>query len=77
MTKQIAVRLPEDLVAFVDDAVASGSAPSRASVVKGALERERRRLAAERDATILAAHGGHSELEALARFTAAVPGPRT
>lgn len=76
MTKQIAVRLPEDLVAFVDDAVASGSAPSRASVVKGALERERRRLAAERDAAILAAHGGHSELEALARFAAAVPGPR-
>ena len=41
MSKQIAVRLPDDLVAFVDSAVADGRGASRAAVVTGALERER------------------------------------
>jgi Arc/MetJ-type ribon-helix-helix transcriptional regulator len=54
MTTQIAVRLPDELVAFVDGQVQSGSATSRAAVVARALERERRRLAAERDAAIYA-----------------------
>jgi Arc/MetJ-type ribon-helix-helix transcriptional regulator len=40
MSKQIAVRLPEDLVRFVDEIVAAGDQPSRAAVVTKALERE-------------------------------------
>jgi Arc/MetJ-type ribon-helix-helix transcriptional regulator len=66
MSKQIAVRLPDDLVAFVDALVGSGVEPSRAAVVMRALERERRRAIAERDAEILARSGGHPELEGLA-----------
>jgi Arc/MetJ-type ribon-helix-helix transcriptional regulator len=54
MSKQIAVRLPDELVQFVDRAVTSGYARSRAGVVTRALEREHRRAVAERDAEILA-----------------------
>jgi Arc/MetJ-type ribon-helix-helix transcriptional regulator len=54
MSKQIAVRLPDELVDFVDEIVNSGARRSRASVVTRALERERRRVIAERDAQILA-----------------------
>ncbi len=50
MNRQIAVRIPEELVEFVDELVTSGQARSRAAAVTGALERERRRAVAERDA---------------------------
>lgn len=70
MSIQIAVRLPDDLVAFVDERVGAGLEPSRAAVVTRALERERRRALAERDAQILAASGPDQDLEALAAFAA-------
>ncbi|HUA49709.1 MAG TPA: YlcI/YnfO family protein [Solirubrobacteraceae bacterium] len=70
MTKQIAVRLPDELVAFVDAVVESGRQPSRAAVVTRSLERERRRLAAERDAEILIASGPDPELAGLAEYAA-------
>jgi antitoxin MazE3 len=73
MSKQIAVRLAEELVEFVDQAVASGSASSRASLVTRALERERRRTAAEADAAILARVGPDPELAGLAEHAAGVP----
>jgi Arc/MetJ-type ribon-helix-helix transcriptional regulator len=66
MNKQIAVRLPEELVAFVDDIVDSGKERSRAAVVTMALERERRRTVAARDAEILARTGSDPELVKLA-----------
>ena len=50
MSTQIAVRLPDEMVAFLDRAVAAGEAPSRAALVTSALEREMRRLVAEHDA---------------------------
>lgn len=53
MTKQIAVRLPNDIVEFVDGLVSEGKANSRAAVVSRALERERRRAVAARDVAIL------------------------
>jgi Arc/MetJ-type ribon-helix-helix transcriptional regulator len=71
MAKQIAVRLPDDLVAFVDDLVGSGAERSRAAVVSRALERERRRAIAARDAEILAKAGPHPDLEPLAEYAAA------
>jgi Arc/MetJ-type ribon-helix-helix transcriptional regulator len=55
VTTQIAVRLPDDLVAFVDQLVNDGRAASRAAVVSRALHRELRREVAARDAAILAA----------------------
>jgi Arc/MetJ-type ribon-helix-helix transcriptional regulator len=70
MSKQIAVRLPDDLVDFVDEVVGSGTARSRAMVVTRALERERRRAAAERDARILAGSGPDPELAGLAEHAA-------
>lgn len=70
MTIQIAVRLPDDIVAFVDEQVADGSAGSRAVVVRRALERERRREVAARDAAILAAHGDDADMQALAEHVA-------
>ena len=73
MSKQIAVRLPDELVDFVDRVVASGSARSRASVVTRALERERRRTVAERDAEILARTGPDPELAGLAEHAAGAP----
>ena len=72
MTIQIAVRLPDDLVAYVDEQVTSGSATSRAAVVARALERDRRRQVAEHDAEIYAG-AGRGELDDLASWTAVQP----
>lgn len=72
MSKQIAVRLPDDLVRFVDEIVAAGDQPSRAAVVTKALERERRRIVAARDAKVLEAAGPDPDLAALAAFAAGV-----
>jgi Arc/MetJ-type ribon-helix-helix transcriptional regulator len=74
VSTQIAVRLPEELVEFIDHLVAEGRAPSRAAVVSRALQRERRREIAARDATILAAaQGGADDLDDLARHAARIP----
>lgn len=69
MSTQIAVRLPDEMVAFLDRMVASGQAPSRAALVASALEREMRRRAAEADARILAEQGASDDLDALVGWT--------
>lgn len=66
MGKQIAVRLSDELVDFVDGVVGSGRERSRAAVVSRALERERRRAIAERDAVILTETDPDPELAGLA-----------
>lgn len=66
MSKQITVRLPDDLVDFMDELVATDKATSRASVVARAMERERRRELAARDLAILSTVGGYPDLEGLA-----------
>jgi Arc/MetJ-type ribon-helix-helix transcriptional regulator len=73
MSKQIAVRLPEDIVEFVDGLVSAGQATSRAAVVTRALERERRRAVAARDAAILAQAGDDRDMDSLARHVAGSP----
>ncbi|GEL20424.1 ribbon-helix-helix domain-containing protein [Pseudonocardia asaccharolytica] len=75
MTRQIAVRLPDELVEFVDRLVERGRAASRAAVIARALDRERRREVAARDAAILAESvgaetGPDADLDALAEFAA-------
>jgi Arc/MetJ-type ribon-helix-helix transcriptional regulator len=72
MSTQIAVRLPDDIVEYVDQQVTSGLAPSRAAVVARALERDRRRQIAERDAQIYAT-GGQGDLDDLASWAARQP----
>ncbi|WP_280923972.1 ribbon-helix-helix domain-containing protein [Ornithinimicrobium cryptoxanthini] len=69
MTTQIAIRLPDELVAFLDRAVAEGRASSRASVVTSALEREIRRQLAEQDAEILRVVGPEDDLDDLVFWT--------
>lgn len=52
MSTQIAVRLPDHIVEFVDEQVSAGAARSRADFIWHAIRREQRRLTAERDAAI-------------------------
>jgi Arc/MetJ-type ribon-helix-helix transcriptional regulator len=66
MTKQITVRLPDELVDFMDQLVAADKASSRASVVTRAMERERRRELAARDLAILTEYGDYGDLDGLA-----------
>lgn len=70
MSTQIAVRLPDEMVAFLDQSVAAGKAPSRAALVASALEREMRRQLAEQDAAILQARGAADDLDGLAHWAA-------
>jgi Arc/MetJ-type ribon-helix-helix transcriptional regulator len=70
MSTQIAVRLPDDIVEFIDALVSRGDATSRAAVVSRALDRERRRKIAERDAGILARASRDTDMDALAEFAA-------
>lgn len=69
VSTQIAVRLPDEMVAFLDRSVATGRAPSRAALVASAVEREMRRLAAEQDAQILRTQGAADELDDLVEWT--------
>ncbi|WP_167148871.1 hypothetical protein [Actinomyces sp. ZJ308] len=70
MSVQIAVRLPDDMVSFLDEAVAHGLAPSRTALVTQALEREMRRQAALRDTEILEQQGASDELDDLVAWSA-------
>ncbi len=71
MSTQIAVRLPDEMVAFLDRIVASGKAPSRAALVAAAVEREMRWQAAAQDAQILRRQGSGDDLDELVRWTGA------
>lgn len=71
MTVQIAIRLPGDMVAFLDESVAAGKASSRAALVARAVEREMRRQAAEQDAAILRERGAADDLDELVEWSVA------
>jgi Arc/MetJ-type ribon-helix-helix transcriptional regulator len=75
MTKQITVRLPDDLVDFIDEVVASGRFGSRAAVVTRELKRLQRRLVAEKDAEIYRTQGDYPDLEGLAEYVSQNPLP--
>ena len=67
---QISLRLPDDLVEFLDRSVSTGAAGSRADLVSVALEREKRRQAALVDAAIVNAEGPQDDLDSLVEWTA-------
>ena len=71
MTTQIAVRLPDQLVTFLDRSVADGLVPSRAAMVSQAVEREMRRQAAVADSTSLGTQGAQDVLDDLVAWSAA------
>lgn len=80
MSRQITVRLPDEIVEFIDRLVDDKLAPSRATVVARAMERERRRDLAARDAAILAAlsedqgpDAGQDDLDELAGYAGSTP----
>jgi Arc/MetJ-type ribon-helix-helix transcriptional regulator len=77
MSTQIAVRLPDELVAYVDSAVAAGRVKSRAELVARLIARDARRQRAEEDLERLAKAGSLTDDEALAiaRSTATTPIP--
>ena len=70
MTTQIAVRLPDEMVRFLDRSVASGRTPSRAALVAAAIEREMRLHVAQQDAEILVERGEADDLDGLGAWAA-------
>jgi len=72
MSRQLTVRLADELVEFIDGRVRAGAAPSRAAVIASALDQERRRAIAHRDAAILAGIDGPDDLDDLAAHSAGV-----
>lgn len=65
MSTQIAVRLPDELVAYVDRLVTAG-AGSRAAVVVRALNLYQQQLRGEQDARILEESGDYDDFDNLA-----------
>lgn len=75
MSTQIAVRLPDELVDYVDEAVASGRVKSRAELVTRLIARDVRRHRAEQDLQRLAEAGALHDAEALAMAVATATTP--
>lgn len=73
MTKQIAVRLPDDLVKFIDTLVAEGEVPSRAAAVVQALTHEQRRMRIAKDVEILTGSRVADDFDELAEYGARQP----
>lgn len=76
MTIQITVRLPDEDVAYIDELVGDGEAPSRAAVVAASLKRDRRRRAAERDLAVILASATDpdpDDLDALSAHASRTP----
>ena len=73
MNRQIAVRLPDEMVDYIDRAVEAGEASSRAALVIAAVDRDRRRRRAEQDVAILAATAVNGDLDELAAYQSQVP----
>ncbi len=75
MSTQIAVRLPDELVAYVDQAVAAGRVKSRAELVGRLIARDARRQRAEEDLQRLIDAGALDNPDALAmaKATSAAP----
>jgi Arc/MetJ-type ribon-helix-helix transcriptional regulator len=73
MSTQIAVRLPDAQVAFLDREVSQGRASSRAELVSMALRRMERERVAVRDLEIIIEAGGnpYPELEGMLEHVAA------
>jgi len=67
VTTQIAVRLPDELVTYIDQLVRDG-AGSRATVVTRALAMYRQHMTAERDARILEEKGDYDDFDGLTSF---------
>jgi antitoxin MazE3 len=76
MSTQIAVRLPDDLLAQLDQQVRDGAARSRTELIRTLLERALRRAAIEAERAALAQHGDDpDDLAGLAAWAGQRPLP--
>ncbi len=75
VSKPIPVRLDEDEVEVLDQLVRLGLAANRSDAIKRGIDRDRRRLAAMRDASVYARSGEDPDLVALTRSAAGTPLP--
>lgn len=66
MSRAIPVRLDDDDIATLDELVRLGLAANRSDAIKRGIDRDRRRLAALRDAEIYRHAGDDPDLSALA-----------
>ncbi len=73
MKTQIAVRLPDHVVDYIDGLVEQGTVRSRAAFITTAIARERRHRAAEADIEILLRLGNDPDLDALTAHQTAHP----
>ena len=74
MSKQIVVRLPDELVEFVDEEVRAGKARSRAAFVTRALEREPTQSGRGAGTPSSCARTGDDpDMESLARYAVRLP----
>lgn len=73
MSKQIAVRLPGEVVEYIDRRVERGDVSSRDAAVTEALESQRRREVAARDAAVLTGLDGGGEFDDLVEYVARTP----
>jgi len=75
MTTQITIRLPDDQVAFIDERVQAGDAPSRAAVVSATVAAAQRQAAIQHDVEILRNLGNPDPygLADLAQYSATRP----
>lgn len=71
MSTQIAVRLPDELVSYVDELVRDGGG-SRARIVTQALQLHRRQVRAEQDARILEELGDYDDFDDLPQHAAVI-----
>ncbi len=70
MSTQIAVRLPDSMVAELDALVSQGQASSRASVIEAALRRELRRSLYAQEAELLASTESDTDVADLNNWVA-------
>jgi hypothetical protein len=73
MTIQVAARLPDETVAFIDAQVAAGAAPNRAAWLARAAERQRSYEIGERAARIYAESGEDPDLVDLVTWRSGRP----
>ena len=73
VSRAIPVRLDDDDIEVLDELVHLGLAANRSDAIKRAIDRDRRRLAAMRDAAIYARNGEDAGLSSLSAKAATTP----
>ncbi len=73
MSTSVPVRLNDDELSTLDELVRQGLAANRSDAIKRAIDRDRRRLAALRDAEIYAQQGEDGDLTEFTAAAAATP----